>query len=69
MSGLTIPAVTPDDSNLDAALKYAKAGWYVGPEKRGTKNPGSVLGDGWVNRPGFSGGWFVSSEGLQMAWL
>jgi hypothetical protein len=27
-------------SKLDAAaLAYAAAGWYIGPEERGTKNP------------------------------
>jgi hypothetical protein len=28
-----------DSDTLSAALAYAKAGWYVGPEERGTKNP------------------------------
>ena len=36
-----------DHSTLEAALIYAKAGFYVGPLKAGTKNPGSVLGDNW----------------------
>jgi AAA domain-containing protein/bifunctional DNA primase/polymerase-like protein len=43
---LTVPDVTGMDT-LTAALAYAKAGWYVGPVKRGTKNPGSVLGSNW----------------------
>jgi hypothetical protein len=36
--------ISKDMSRLEAALAYAAAGWYVGPEKRGTKNPGNVLG-------------------------
>src|SRR5215204_3920057 len=46
VSGLSVtdPA---DHSTLEAAQIYAKAGFYVGPLKAGTKNPGSVLGDNW----------------------
>lgn len=44
---LTIPDVAPDDDALGAALAYAAAGWYVIPIKRGTKHPGSILGNGW----------------------
>jgi hypothetical protein len=43
----TIPAITNDMSTMEAALAYATAGLYVGPAKRGSKHPGSVLGDGW----------------------
>ncbi|MFC6014092.1 bifunctional DNA primase/polymerase [Nocardia lasii] len=34
-------------SPVDAALAYAGAGWFVVPVKPGTKNPGSLVGDGW----------------------
>jgi hypothetical protein len=47
---LAIPVITADDDNLSAALKYAKEGFYVGPAKAGTKNPGSVLGKGWQHK-------------------
>ena len=40
---LTVPNIAPDDDNLTAALKWAEAGWYVLPVKRGTKNPGSIV--------------------------
>ncbi len=47
---LAIPAITTDDSTIEAALKYASAGWYVLPVRRGTKNPGSVVGRGWQQK-------------------
>ena len=43
----TVPVITADMATLTAALAYAKAGFYVGPARRGTKDPGSVLGKGW----------------------
>jgi hypothetical protein len=50
VTGLVIPVITNDMSRLDAALAYANAGWYIGPEKRKTKNPGSILGKDWQRR-------------------
>jgi Bifunctional DNA primase/polymerase, N-terminal len=47
-SPLGIPVITPDDTALGAALKYAGAGWYVLPVRRGTINPGSVVGTAWA---------------------
>ena len=44
---LSIPELPDDIDNLTAALAYARAGWYVLPAKRGTKHPGSVVGNGW----------------------
>ena len=44
---LSVPEGLDEMSNLDAALAYAEAGWYVLPVAPGTKNPGSVVGDGW----------------------
>ena len=50
---LTIPQVHPVDDILSAALKYAKAGWYVGPLDLTAiepKNPGSLLGKRWQDQ-------------------
>jgi hypothetical protein len=47
---LSIPNIEPDADNLTAALAYAKAGWYVLPVKRGTKHPGSVVGEHWQDK-------------------
>ena len=45
-SGLRIPDVSDMDA-LSAALAYAQAGWYVLPVKKGSKHPGSVVGNRW----------------------
>jgi replicative DNA helicase len=47
---LCIPELPDDVDSMTAALAYAKAGFYVGPVCRGTKNPGSVLGKGWQHQ-------------------
>jgi hypothetical protein len=66
MSDLTIPVVTPDHDKLSAALAYAKAGWYIGPERRGTRDPGSVLGKGWQHKtsrdPQVITSWFAGTN-------
>ena len=46
-SSITIPEIPDDADNLTAALAYAAAGIYVGPAKRKSKNPGSILGAQW----------------------
>ena len=46
-SQLVIPDLDPDGDTLTAALAYATAGWYVLPVRRGTKDPGSVVGKKW----------------------
>jgi hypothetical protein len=46
-SPLSVPALPDDVDTLTAALAYAEAGWYLVPVRRGTKHPGSVLGDHW----------------------
>jgi hypothetical protein len=65
-AGLTIPAITADDGILDAALAYAKAGWYIGPLKAGTKHPGSILGKDWQRQtsgnPQAITAWFAGSN-------
>lgn len=48
--GLFVPDLPPDCDLIKAALAYATAGWYVGPVARGTKNPGSILGDSWPSK-------------------
>lgn len=47
VSALSVPDLPEGCDSLTAALAYAAAGWYVVPIRRGTKNPGSVLGKGW----------------------
>ena len=44
---LSIPDLPDDVDMLTAALAYAACGWYVLPVRRGTKHPGSVVGDHW----------------------
>lgn len=60
---MQLPAIRPGMSVLAAALRYAEAGWYVLPVKRGDyKNPGSVVGNGWQKQsstdPGQLQRWF-----------
>lgn len=62
---LSIPDVTDEDP-LSAAIAYAEAGWYVGPVRAGTKNPGSVLGAGWHEKtscdPEVIASWFAGTD-------
>jgi hypothetical protein len=44
---VAVPKITDDMATLDVAYAYVKAGLYIGPCKRGTKDPGSVLGKSW----------------------
>lgn len=44
---LSIPENLERMSILDAALAYARCGWYVLPINSRTKNPGSLLGTNW----------------------
>jgi len=44
---LSVPDLPDDCDNLQAALAYADAGWYVLPVRMDTKHPGSVVGKGW----------------------
>jgi hypothetical protein len=44
-TSLAIPVITNDMSTMEAAYAYAKAGLYIGPSERGSKHPGSVIGD------------------------
>lgn len=44
---LHVPHVDENTSNVDAALAYAAANWFVLPVRYGSKNPGSVVGGKW----------------------
>lgn len=47
ISDLRVPRGVNEMTLQDAALAYAKAGWFILPVKPGTKHPGSVVGNGW----------------------
>jgi hypothetical protein len=63
---LRVPDVGVDDDPLSAALAYAAAGWFVVPVKRGTKHPGSVLGNDWQTQssrdPQQIAAWFAGED-------
>jgi AAA domain/Bifunctional DNA primase/polymerase, N-terminal len=63
---LSIPALPPDVDTLTAALAYGAAGWYIAAVKRGTKNPGSLLGDSWQHKtfrdPETIAAWFAGTD-------
>jgi hypothetical protein len=44
---LSIPTFQGNESVLECAYAYAECGWWIVPIKKGTKNPGSILGKGW----------------------
>jgi Bifunctional DNA primase/polymerase, N-terminal len=44
---LAVPELPAGVDILTAALAYIAAGWYVLPVRRGSKNPGSVVGKRW----------------------
>lgn len=50
MTTLSIPEIEPEFGLASAALRYAKAGWYVGPLLSRTKHPGSILGKNWQHQ-------------------
>lgn len=45
-----VPELDDDATGLEAAMAYANAGVYVLPVRRGTKDPGSVVGKGWPGK-------------------
>lgn len=63
---LTIPHLDDDVDTLTAALAYAECGWYVLPVKRGSKKPGSVVGNGWQRQssrdPKQLAAWFAGTD-------
>lgn len=44
---LSIPTFTGKETVLECAYAYVDCGWWLVPIRRGTKNPGSILGKGW----------------------
>ena len=63
---LSIPDLDDGVDMLTAALAYADAGWYVLPVKRGTKDPGSVVGKHWQAQssrdPRQIAAWFAGTD-------
>jgi hypothetical protein len=63
---LHVPEIDHDADTLTAALAYAAAGWYVLPVKRGTKKPGSIVGDCWQAKssrdPKVISAWFARTD-------
>ena len=51
---------------LTAALAYAECGWYVLPIRKGTKHPGSVVGNDWQDQssrdPDQIAAWFAGTD-------
>lgn len=62
----TIPNLDDLTDPLTAALSFAAAGIYVVPVRRGTKNPGSVLGKDWPIKssrdPQQIAAWFAGTD-------
>ena len=65
-TGLSIPDLPPDVDVMTAALLYADAGWYTLPIGRGSKNAGSVVGNGWPAKssrdPKQIAAWFAGTD-------
>src|SRR6476659_73127 len=63
---LSIPVLDAGVDMLTAALAYAACGWYVLPVRRGTKHPGSVVGNDWQDKssrdPKVIAGWFAGTD-------
>jgi hypothetical protein len=66
MNVIAVPEIAADMATLEAALAYAKAGWYIGPARRGSKHPGSVLGKDWQHKtsrdPQVITAWFAGTD-------
>jgi hypothetical protein len=63
---LSIPYLPDGIDMLSAALAYAACGWYVLPVRRGSKHPGSVVGEHWQDKssrdPKVIAGWFAGTD-------
>lgn len=70
-SDLRVPCGVNEMSLEDAALAYAKAGWFILPVKPGTKNPGSVVGGDWQHKSSRDADrireWWAANEGYGIA--
>jgi hypothetical protein len=71
MSDLYIPVIGPEDDVLTAAFKYAEAGMYLLPVRKGSKDPGSIVGKDWPRKssrdPKVLAAW-LAGTGLGLAW-
>lgn len=47
---LSIPTFSGSESVLECAYAYADCGWWLVPISQGSKNPGSILGEGWPQK-------------------
>jgi len=63
---IAVPELDGTGDALAAALAYAAAGIYMLPVRRGTKDPGSVVGKGWQHKsssdPKQIAAWFVGTD-------
>lgn len=66
MNDVVIPDYDPEADTLATALRVAGGGCYVGPVRRGSKHPGSILGKGWHTRtsrdPETIVAWFAGTD-------
>lgn len=63
---LVVPDLPADVDTLTAAFAYAANGWYLVPTRRGSKHPGSVVGDKWQDKssrdPEQIAAWFAGTD-------
>ena len=63
---LSIPDLPDGTDTLTVALALAACGIYVGPSIRGSKNPGSILGERWQDKtsrdPKVIAAWFAGTD-------
>lgn len=64
---LSIPDLPADCDMIKAAIAYAvEGGFHVGPLRKGSKDPGSVLGKGWPSKtsrdPQVIAAWFAGTD-------
>lgn len=69
-TSLRIPVFQGSESELDGALKWAEAGWYVVPAAKYKKNPGYVVGGQWEDKasrdPAVIRAWFAGPRPLNV---
>jgi Bifunctional DNA primase/polymerase, N-terminal len=68
---LEIPKFEGGESVLECAIAYIECGWWILPIRRGSKNPGSILGEGWPQKSsrdvGQARSWFSQDSNLGIA--
>lgn len=66
MADLYVPDLDLAAGTIANAIAYATAGFYVGPLARGTKHPGSILGERWQSKtsrdPQVIASWFAGED-------